>query len=98
MIWLKENQKLAGYVPILKKDYNEKEIRQMSEYHCYQGWSALSRFVMKIQGIEFVCHYGFADSLIVETKRLVDIVFNFDFEWTNLICLLMLMNLLQKNI
>ena len=34
MIWLKENHSLIGYVPILKKEYSEKNIREMSEYSC----------------------------------------------------------------
>lgn len=80
MIWLKENQKLVGYVPILEKEYNKIEIREMSEYHCYQGWSKLSEFIMQIQGIEFECYYGFADFSITEVQRLVDISFCFDFE------------------
>ena len=39
MIWLKENDCFLGYVPILKKHYNETSIREMSEYNCYTAWS-----------------------------------------------------------
>lgn len=83
MIWLKENQKLVGYVPILEKEYEEMEIREMSKYHCYSGWSKLSEFVMKIQGIEFVYYYGIDETTITdltEVQRLVDVRFCFDFE------------------
>lgn len=55
MIWLKENDELVGYVPILKKEYSDAQIRRMSEY-CqsdYKGWSKLSTLVMHIQGISY---------------------------------------------
>ncbi len=80
MIWLKENHSLIGYVPILKKEYSEKNIREMSEYSCYEGWSRLSMLVMKIQGIEFSYNGGFNNHYRVETQRLADIRFDFDFE------------------
>lgn len=80
MIWLKENHSLVGYVPILKKEYSEKNIREMSEYSCYEGWSNLSELVMKIQGIEFLYYGGFNNHYRVETQRIVDIKFDFGFE------------------
>ncbi len=80
MIWLKENHILVGYVPTLKKEYSEQDIREMSKYSCYQGWSRLSKLVMQIQGIGFEYNGGFSNHYRVETQRLVDICFNFDFE------------------
>ena len=80
MIWLKENQSIVGCVPSLKRTYSEKEIRQMSKYNCYPGWSELSKFVMKIQGIGFLYDGGFSDKYKVGAQRLVDICFDFDFE------------------
>ncbi len=81
MIWLKENQNLVGYVPVLKKEYTEEEIREMSEYSCYQGWSTLSMLVMQIQGIGYKSYEGYRLCYGCETiKRLVDISFTFDFE------------------
>lgn len=80
MIWLKENHSLVGYVPILKKEYSEENIREMSEYNCYSGWSLLSILVMKIQGIEFSYYGGYSNHYRVKTQRLVDICFGFDFE------------------
>ena len=81
MIWLKENQNLVGYVPILQKEYTEDEIREMSKYSCYQGWSSLSRLVMEIQGIGYKFYEGYRICYGPETiKRLVDISFSFDFE------------------
>ena len=68
MIWLKENHSLIGYVPILKKEYSEKNIREMSENSCYEGWSRLSMLVMKIQGIEFSYNGGFNNHYRVETQ------------------------------
>lgn len=79
MIWLKETHSLVGYVPILKKEYSEKNIREMSEYSCYEGWSRLSELVMKIQGIEF-SYNDSSNHYRVETQRLVDIRFDFGFE------------------
>lgn len=55
MIWIKENDEIVGYVPILKKEYTDDEIREMSKY-CYsysKGWSKLSSLVMHIQGISY---------------------------------------------
>ncbi len=82
MIWLAEEQKLIGCVPMLKKEYSEEEIRKMSQYHCCQGWSVLSKLVMKIQGTGFKYDgEGFSSCQYrVEAKRLVDVCFNFDFE------------------
>lgn len=80
MIWLKENHSLVGYVPILKKEYSEENIREMSEYHYYGDWSALSILVMEIQGIEFSYYGGFSNHYRVKTQRLVDICFGFGFE------------------
>ena len=80
MIWLKENHSLVGYVPILKKEYSEENIREMSEYHCYSGWSVLSSLVMNIQGIEFSYYGSSSDHYRVKTQRLVDICFGFNFE------------------
>lgn len=80
MIWLKENDKIMGYVPILKKEYTEKEIREMSEYSCYQGWSKLSSLVMRIQGIGFIYVGGFRDHYQVLAQSLMDVNSKFDFE------------------
>lgn len=55
MIWIKENYEIVGYVPILKKEYTDDEIREMSKY-CqsqHKGWSKLSSLVMHVQGISY---------------------------------------------
>lgn len=80
MIWLKENGNFVGYVPILKKEYNEESIREMSKYSCYEGWSNLSKLVMKIQGIGFEYHSGYCVHYKFNAQRLVDIRFDFEFE------------------
>lgn len=80
MIWLKENSNFVGYVPILKKKYSEEKIREMSKYSCYQGWSSLSRLVMKIQGIGFEYHCVPCDHYKFNAQRLVDIRSDFSFE------------------
>lgn len=81
MIWLKENHSLIGYVPVLKKEYTEKDIREMSKYHCFQGWSKLSGLVMQIQGIEFVYNSCYPrESYRVRPERIVDVFCDFDFE------------------
>ena len=79
MIWLKENNNFCGYIMVLKKEYSEKEIRDMSRYHGYQGWSQLSQLVMIIQGIEF-SYLGTSHKYRIETQRIADIRFGFDFE------------------
>lgn len=80
MIWLKEDEKVVGYVPILKKQYSEEEIWKMNKYSLYQGWSELAKIVMQIQGIKYInanpyTYYEF------EAKRLVDVKFGFYFEF-----------------
>lgn len=80
MIWLKENTNFLGYVPILKKEYKEENIRELSQYSCYQGFSKLSKLVMQIQGIGFEYYGGFSNHYKVEAKRLIDINFDFEFE------------------
>lgn len=83
MIWLEEKGKIVGYVPMLKKEYSEQEIKQMSEYSCYQGWSELSILVMQIQGIaykKYSCSFPYRLEYGSDAKRLVDVSSNFDFE------------------
>lgn len=82
MIWLKEKKKIVGYVPILKKEYSEQEIREMSKYKGYQGWSTLSILVMQIQGIGYEDYdYSYPRLLYSsDAKRLVDVSFFFQFE------------------
>lgn len=83
MIWLEEKGKIIGCVPMLKKEYTEEEIRKMSEYNRYQGWSVLSRLVMQIQGIgykKFSSSCPYRCEYKCDAERLVDIDFNFDFE------------------
>lgn len=82
MIWLKENDCFLGYVPILKKHYNETSIREMSEYNCYTAWSLLSELVMQIQGIEYSYWAGFskANHYNIKVKKLADIETCFNFE------------------
>lgn len=54
MIWFKENEKIIGCVPILKKEYISEEIREMSNMDCItNGWTELSQLVMQIQGISY---------------------------------------------
>lgn len=50
MIWLKEGEKLLGFVPTLKKEYGEEEIKKMSN-NTSSMISSLSEFVMQIQGV-----------------------------------------------
>lgn len=50
MIWLREGNNIVGYAPVLKKQYSDDEIRKMSNWSCYEGWSELSKFVMRMQG------------------------------------------------
>lgn len=50
MIWLKHGEKLLGFVPTLKKEYSEDEIKKMSN-NTSSMISSLSEFVMQIQGI-----------------------------------------------
>jgi len=56
MIWIKENDELVGYVPVLKKVYTDDEIREMSNHSFLQPreWSKLSSLVMHIQGISYI--------------------------------------------
>lgn len=83
MIWLEEKEKIIGYVPMLKKEYSEEQIKKMSEYSRYEGWSELSILVMKIQGIaykKYSCSFPFRLEYGSDAKRLVDVSSNFDFE------------------
>ena len=82
MIWIKENDKLVGYVPVLKKEYTDDEIRKMSE-HCqydYDRWSKSSALVMPLQVISYAYNgkkptVDFSDV----PKALYDITFDFCF-------------------
>ena len=52
MIWFKKEEKLIGYVPLLSKEYNSNEIRNMSK-NSARRISSLSEFVMQIQAISY---------------------------------------------
>lgn len=80
MIWLKENSQFCGYVPMLRREYTEKSIREMSKYSFYDGWSRLSELVMKIQGIGYKFYGSFSEYYDVEPQSLAEICFDFDFE------------------
>ena len=75
--WKKGSVKAIGYVPVLKRQYSEAEIRDMSKNKV--GWSVLSRFVMMVQGIGF-SQDCFMNSIHEDVKRLIDIDFTFLFE------------------
>lgn len=81
MIWLREGNNLVGYAPMLNKEYSEEEIRRMSNYSCYEGWSELSKFVMRMQGIGYEYSNGqdyeeYEDGIY----KPIDAWTNFDFE------------------
>lgn len=82
MIWLKENDNMVGYVPVLNKSYTEKEIRHMSEFSCYEGWSDLSCFVMTLQGLGYEYDNGM-DSRYSSAgvPKLINVGCSFDFEY-----------------
>ena len=52
MIWFKKEEKLIGCVPLLSKEYNSNEIRNMSN-NSARRISSLSEFVMQIQAISY---------------------------------------------
>lgn len=78
MIWMYSNNKIKGYVPTLKKEYTEEEIRSMS-FFLNNGWSKLSRLIMEIQGIKY-SQFTIDKHYKVEVKKLVDITTDFNFE------------------
>lgn len=82
MIWIKNNGEIVGCVPMLKKKYAEEQIRQMSKYHGYTGWSYLSETVMKIQGISYE-YYGGPDEWdnYEAPKTLAEVNFSFKYEF-----------------
>lgn len=82
MIWIKNNEEIIGCVPILKKKYTEDQIRQMSKYSCYSGWSNLSATVMNIQGINYEYHGSADESYSYEVpKTLAEVNFSFKYEF-----------------
>lgn len=83
MIWIKENDEIVGYVPMLKKEYSDDEILEMSKYcqSYYKGWSKLSSFVMHLQGISYayISHKPIVD-FFDAPLRLYDIKSDFYYE------------------
>lgn len=82
MIWIREKDEIVGYVPILKKEYSENEIREMSKY-CHsrsKGWSKLSRLVMKIQGISYAYIQASTISPFEAPFTLYDVKSDFSYE------------------
>ena len=79
MIRLREGNNIVGYAPMLKKQYSDYEIRHMSKFSYYEGWSELSRFVMDLQAIEYEEDEGFKYDK-ANALRLVDIRPYFSFE------------------
>lgn len=79
MIWLREGDNIVGYAPMLKKEYSDDEIHQMSKFSYYEGWSQLSRFVMEMQGIEYEddADFGYAKCSI---PKPIDACSDFTFE------------------
>lgn len=82
MIWLNENGKMIGYVPLLKKEYTEEEILDMSKCNGKDGFSELSKFIMQIQGFtgyyrEYYTYYFQHTPIYYPVYRLVDTTFNF---------------------
>ena len=78
MIWMYSNDKIKGFVPTLKKEYTEEEIRSMS-FFLNNGWSKLSRLIMEIQGIKY-SQFTIDTHYKVDVKRLIDITTDFNFE------------------
>lgn len=78
MIWMYSNDKIKGFVPTLKKEYTEEEIRAMS-FFLNNGWSKLSRLIMEIQGIKY-SQFTIDTHYKVDVKRLIDITTDFNFE------------------
>lgn len=76
MIWLKEQNIIGGFIIILNKKYTIEEIREMSNYHHYTGWSQLSTLVMKLQGISYKTKFDTFPAY----KALIDVTSNLDFE------------------
>ena len=81
MIWLDKEEEFWGCVPVLKKNYTETQIREMSKHSAYIGWSNLSSLVMRIQGINEDFNGGFMHHYVCKApKKLIDVDFSFSFE------------------
>ena len=80
MIWLKDGQKIVGYVPYIEKRYTREELFELNAHCPYQGWSNLAQLVMITQGISYESDSPSIAHTHEDAVPLADVKFDFSFE------------------